>query len=359
MMTFKAATSTAAFAKVKAELGEDAVILSNKTITEKGVKSCEIVAAVDSSPVSLGGAKPQRQTKEDYVESALQHGTSWQREWSQIKGQIMQLMKPQMDLDLLSPKQKLAVEYLEREEVNETVLTHIFCSLREDKTRSIVHALETMITTQKFDAVQSPTKFQAFAGPGGSGKTSTLVRLALKEKKQNPRARICLVTADGGRGKGRLVLKHYAELSGLAFREIITRDDFHLLQKEAHQFDTILIDLPGLPNRTNLAEWTALYGLAGCDDLAIHLVLNPFYSPRQFERFMEKYKSEQLASVIWTKLDEACTFGALLNMAFASGLPVSTLSYGSGLKNSIAPATKEMIWRLLFMRKLPNGDIQP
>jgi flagellar biosynthesis protein FlhF len=46
-------------------------------------------------------------------------------------------------------------------------------------------------------------------------------------------------------------------------------------------------------------------------------------------------------------------------MAFASGLPVSALSYGSGLKNSIAPATREMVWRLLFMRKLPGGDIQP
>ncbi len=121
----------------------------------------------------------------------------------------------------------------------------------------------------------------------------------------------------------------------------------------------VLIDLPGLPGKATLEEWSALYGLSTCEDLSIHLVLNPYYSTKQFERFIEKYKSEQLASVIWTKLDEACTFGAILNMAFVSGLPVSALSYGSGLKNSIAPATTEMIWRLLFMRKLPGGDIQP
>ncbi|MGL1862153.1 MAG: flagellar biosynthesis protein FlhF [Pseudodesulfovibrio sp.] len=356
MKTYRAANSTAAFAKVKADLGSEAVILSNNTITENGSKCCEIVAAIDSMPTI-----PTRkaQTKNDVVEDAMENAVGWQREWSQIKGQIKQLMKPQIDLDTLSPKQKRAMEYLEREDVDENVLAKIFCDLRGDKTASIINVLDGMINVQPFSAKNSMKKFHAFAGPGGAGKTASLVRLALKEKKDNPKARICLATADGGRGKGRMVLKHYAELTGLAFREIITRDDFLLLQAEAKQFDTILIDLPGLPGQTTLEEWTALYGLAGCEDLDIHLILNPYYSSAQFQRFMEKYQSEQLASVIWTKLDEACTFGALLNMAFASGLPVSALSYGSGLKNSIAQATKEMIWRLLFMRTLPGGDIQP
>ena len=359
MKTFRAANSTAAFAKVKADLGEDAVILSNNTVTENGTRCCEIVAAVESAPVTGLLSKDVPPTKTDVLEDALQKSVGWQREWSQIKGQIMQLMKPQIDLENLSPKQKLAMEYLEREDVDQKVMAKLYCDLREDSKRSIVTVLDDMVTVNAFNIKDSIKTFHAFAGPGGAGKTSSLVRLALREKKANSKARICLATADGGRGKGRLVLKHYAELSGLAFREIITREDFLLLQKDAHQFDMILIDLPGLPGRTTLEEWTALYGLAGCTDMAIHLVLNPYYSTAQFERFMEKYKSEQLASVIWTKLDEACTFGAILNMAFACGLPVSALSYGSGLKNSIAPATKEMIWRLLFMRKLPGGDIQP
>ncbi|WP_319467179.1 flagellar biosynthesis protein FlhF [uncultured Pseudodesulfovibrio sp.] len=354
MKTFRAATSTAAFEKIKAELGDDAVILSNKTISENGSKCCEIVAAIDSAP-----AAPKRQSKESIVEDALENTVGWQREWSQIKGQIMALMKPQIDLNALSPKQKIAMEYLEREDADETVMTRIFCDLREDKNKSVLPVLESLVNVKAFKAQNWSGTFHAFAGPGGAGKTSSLVRLALKEKKRNPKARICLATADGGRGKGRIVLKHYAELSGLAFREIITRDDFLLLQKEADQFDMILIDLPGLPGKATLEEWSALYGLSTCEDLSIHLVLNPYYSTKQFERFIEKYKSEQLASVIWTKLDEACTFGAILNMAFVSGLPVSALSYGSGLKNSIAPATTEMIWRLLFMRKLPGGDIQP
>ncbi|MDD3310667.1 flagellar biosynthesis protein FlhF [Pseudodesulfovibrio sp.] len=360
MKTFRAATSTAAFEKIKAELGTDAVILSNKTVTENGTKCCEIVAAIDAPPASARKARGTQRdaTREAVIEDALDNGVGWQREWTQIKGQIMALMKSQMDMNILSPKQKLAMEYLEREEVDERVLARLFCELREDGRKSIVPLLERTASVRPLTMAEWKTPLHAFAGPGGAGKTSTLIRLALREKKANPRLRICLATADAG-GKGRLVLKHYAELSGLAFREIITRDDFALLKKEAGHFDLILIDLPGLAGTTTLRDWTDLYGLSGTSDLSIHLVLNPYFSPAQFERFTEKYKSEQLASVIWTKLDEACTFGAILNMAFATGLPVSALSYGSGLKNSLAPAKSEMLWRLLFMRKLPGGTIQP
>lgn len=353
MKTFKAATSTAAFAKVKAELGEEAVILSNKTINEDGGKCCEIVAAVESAP-----ARPDTTTRDAVVDDALSDSVGWQREWSQIKGQIMALMKPQMDPERLSPKQKIAMEYLEREDVDETVLAKIYCALRENGNGSIMAVLDPMLKATPFQPESWTNKFHAFAGPGGAGKTSSLVRLALKIKKENPKTRLCLATADGGRGKGRLVLKHYAELSGLAFREIITRDDLILLRDEAKQFDMVLIDLPGLPGKTKLEEWLSLYGMRGMDNLSIHLVLNPYYSRAQFNRFIENYKSEQLASVIWTKLDEACTFGTILNMAFVSGLPISALSYGTGLKNSITAASEEMVWRLLFMRTLPNGEIQ-
>ncbi|MBG0790127.1 MAG: flagellar biosynthesis protein FlhF [Desulfovibrionaceae bacterium] len=354
MKTFRASTSTAAFAKVKAELGDEAVILSNKTVRENGIKCCEIVAAVESIP-----SPPHRATRTAVVEDALGETVGWQREWSQIKSQIMALMKPQMDPDRLSPKQKTAMEYLEREDVNEAVLAKIYCSLRENGNGSIMEVLDPMLRAVPFEPSRWSNTFHAFAGPGGAGKTSSLVRLALKIKKENPGTRLCLATADGGRGKGRLVLKHYAELTGLAFREIITRDDLALLQEEARQFDMILVDLPGLPAKTSLDQWLTLYGMKNMKDLSVHLVLNPYYSPAQFNRFVEKYKSEQLASVIWTKLDEACTFGAILNMAFASGLPVSALSYGPGLKNSIRAASEEMVWRLLFMRTLPNGEVQP
>lgn len=199
MKTFRAATSTAAFEKIKAELGNDAIILSNKTVTENGCKCCEIVAAVDAPVKPRSEAKPR--TRDDVVEDALQSSVGWQREWSQIKGQIMALMKNQVNLDELSPKQKLAMEYLEREAVDDKVMAHLFCRLREDRNSSIVTALESMARTVSFGSRNWSNVFHAFAGPGGAGKTATLVRLALREKRRTPKCVSALQrrTADAAR----------------------------------------------------------------------------------------------------------------------------------------------------------------
>lgn len=352
MKTFRAPSQTAAYEMIKAELGEDAVILSNKTVTDAESNCYEIVAAIEE----LGAQTPPAQTREDVLDEALQNSTGWQQEWGQIKGQIMALLRPQMDLQQLSPRQRLAMDYLEREEVSGSVLFNVFCSLRDNTQRSILSVLDGLTTIKPLDKDHWQRKVHAFAGPHGSGKTSCLIRVALREKERNPNMSICLVSADGSQGKGRLVLKHYAELSGMAHRELITHDDVAELQREIPKFDLILIDLPGISAQSRLNEWLDAHGLAHWQELAVHLVLNPYYCSKQYDVLMERYKSPKVASVIWTKLDEACTFGAILNTACASGLPVSALSYGAGLKNSITPAKKEMIWRMLFMRQLPGSN---
>lgn len=353
MKTFTAPSETEAYALIKSDLGEDAVILSNKMVSNNGSKCCEIVAAVDEVPE----AKPsQRQTRDTVIDEALSESMGWKHEWGQIKTHLMALLKPQMNLQSLSPRQQLAMEYLEREGVESEVLFGIFCKLRDNPQLSILRVLENMCSVRQLASDSWSRKMHAFAGPYGSGKSSVLIRTALREKAANPNMNICLVAADGNKGKGRLVLKHYSELSGLAYRELITHEDVAVLKREAGKFDMILIDLPGMSGNNSLTDWLMAHGMEDWNELAIHLVLNPYYSPDQYRIFADKYKSSKVASVIWTKLDEACTFGAILNMACSSGLPVSAMSYGSSLKNSITPATQEMIWRMLFMRQLPGSN---
>ncbi|GAB7024062.1 flagellar biosynthesis protein FlhF [Salidesulfovibrio brasiliensis] len=359
MKTFRAASTPAAFAKVKAELGDDAVILSNRTVDEEGARVCEVVAAVDPDHGQKPKAaeQPTQQaaaTRDTFLDTAMNDAVGWQKEWGQIKGHLMALLKPQMRLDSLAPRQRLALEYLEREGVGEEVLLKVFCDLRESPESPILPVMDRMAYTKAFGNGTWRRRIHAFAGPHGSGKTSALIRLALKEKKNRPDARICLVSADSGRGKGRMVLKHYADLSGLAFREMNSREDCRDVMSEASQFDVMLIDLPGMNGKATLSDWMDIMGLSSEEDVAVHLVLNPYYAQPQYEMFLKKYECPKLASVIWTKLDEACTFGAILNVAHATGLPVSALSFGNGLKNSIAPADRDSLWRLIFKRQFPG-----
>jgi len=342
--TFKGSDTQAALAMVKAELGDDAIILNTKTVRSGGGKSCEITAAVDPKARNAGGngnGSPRRDPG-GFAAMEDSNPAGWACEWRQIKDHLMALVKPQMNMDDLAPRQRVALKYLEREEV-------------DDQDRPILPVLESVAPCYGFGSKKWLQKIHIFAGPHGAGKTSCLVRLALREKQLKPKSRICVVASDEGQGKGRLVLRHYADLSGLAFREAGNAEEMVELLKETAKFDMILVDLPGLSGKATLAERLADLGLDDCRDMAAHLVLAPYFSASQYAEIARRYGCPQLKSLIWTKLDEACTFGALLNMARLTELPVSALSYGPGLKNSITPAVSEMLWRLIFKHTLPGA----
>lgn len=352
--TFRGNSTAAVFADIKAEFGDDAIILSNKTTEEHGRRIHEIMVGIDNteSPVQ------KQETRDEVIDDAMNSIPDWNQEWNQIKGHMMALLKPQMNLNLLAPRQKLALEYLEREGVDGKVILDLFQQLRGNRSKAILPELEKIVPVKPLNSSHWKEKFHALAGPHGAGKTSTIIRLALKEKKENPTSRICLASADQGQGKGRLVLRHYADLSGLEFREIGSREDFAVLIGESRNFDKIFIDLPGLSANAELEAWMCACGMNGNCDLAVHLVLNPYYAPAQYCAFLKKYKSDKLKSLIWTKLDEACNYGALVNTAYESGLPVSVLSYGSTLRNSMKPACEKDFWRLVFKHQLPTEDKQ-
>ncbi|SMF39611.1 flagellar biosynthesis protein FlhF [Desulfovibrio gilichinskyi] len=353
--TFRGNSTASVFAEIKAEFGDSAVILSNKSVEESGRKIHEIMVGVEGQEAPVRA----QSTRDDVLGDAMNNIPEWNQEWNQIKGHMMALLKPQMNLNLLAPRQRLALEYLEREGVEGRVIMSLFHELRQDPSKQILPVLENIAPVCSFSEENWPQKIHALAGPHGVGKTSTIIRLALKEKKDNPGARICVASADQGQGKGRLVLRHYADLSGLEFKDLVTREDFAALTGESHKFDKIFIDLPGLSANSELESWLAVCGLTGTCDIAVHLVMNPYFAPAQYTAFLKKYKSSKLKSIIWTKLDESCSYGALINTSYESGLPVSLLSYGSGLRNSLKSAIEKDFWRLIFKHQLPEKDETP
>lgn len=357
--TYHGKTPAHCMTRVKEELGSNAVILSNKMVTIDGKRVTEVMAAIEETPSSAAptafDAAGTPMSKDAFLSQSLNAMSPLTDEWKQIKDVLMQFMRSKRDPELLSPTQRVAMDYLEREGVDEKVLVRIYSELTEDRNRSVLPILESLATARPLARQSWDAKLHAFAGPGGVGKTSALIRWALREKKQHPEARILLASADSGRGQGRMVLRHYAELASLGFRELATKEDFAMLVAESRDFDLVLIDMPSLDMDENLPGRLTDFGMNQTAGLAVHLVLSPHYGPAQYDAFMTKYASNKLSSIIWTKLDEACTFGPMLNLACSTGLPFSALSFGSGLRNSMAPADKEMVWRLLFKHQLPVG----
>ncbi|MFV0422557.1 flagellar biosynthesis protein FlhF [Oleidesulfovibrio sp.] len=356
--TFKGPSAKTVLAMIKAELGPDAVILSSRDCSGEGVSWCEMTAGVErGAPEAV--PRMGRDEPAAGADGSPAGWGEWHREWDEIKGHLMALMKPALRLDELAPRQRVALEYLEREGVDDKVILALYKHLRSAPAASVLEPLSKVVPVRSWSSEGWPQKVQLVCGPYGTGKTSAVIRMALALRKREPSARVCLVNVDSQRGSGRMMLRHYAELCGMDYREVSGHADVNELSRMSDEYDKIIIDMSGLGRTENLTAALNKNGLAVFleqQDCAIQLVMSPLYGDAQLRAFLRQYAYDVPCGLVWTKLDEACNFGALVNLSASTGLPVSTLSYGPGLKNSLVPAREAMIWRLVFKKQLP-GDV--
>ena len=349
--TFTGATSQEVLAMVKAEMGPDAVILGNRSYRKNGVVCHEITAGVErNNPPSPGSASIPASPD---APSTPGGWSEWHREWMRIKEQLFALMKPAIQLDRLTPRQRVALEYLQREGVSDGVAVELYRNLLANPGASVLESLGGIVPVKAYGPENWPQRVQLLSGPFGSGKTTTGLRFALSLRKADPAIRIAFINADCLRGNGRLVLRHWAELSNFSYLEATEREAMKRALTATGAFDRVYIDTPGLPHDMDLQSWQEEMGMESLN-CARHITLAPFYETLQIQAFLKRYGGFGQASIVWTKLDEAVTFGNIVNVAHESGLPVSALSYGSELKESLSVATEPLVWRLIFKRQLPG-----
>lgn len=357
--TYSGRNATAVLTKVKAELGPDAVILSSRECREGGRTWHEMSVGIDHAPAS--GA-PGNGADDSGVPASAAGGAppgweEWHREWSRMKEHLFALMKPALRMDDLAPRQRVALEHLMREGVGDDVAMTLHRKLAADAGTSVLDALADIMPVRGWSLAAWPQRAHVFAGPFGAGKTTAMLRMALALRREKPELKVVLVNADCGRGHGRLLLKHYAELSDLVYREASTATEFAAILRECPDAGRILVDLPGVARNGSLARQLEILGLSGAGagtGVAVHLVLPPHHGPAQMSALLTRYAFTGAGSLVWTKLDEACTFGELVNVAAVCGLPVSALSHGPGMRNSLVAASDAALWRLLFKRQLPG-----
>ena len=356
--TFKGSNNKAVLDQIKAELGLDAVIIESRTHTEDGQKVVTMTAALEKIgeemvPPSSGRDKGSAGRRE------------WPEEWGDIKSHLLALMKPALRLDQLGPRHRTAIEYLEKDGANDQVLLELYRRLAGKPDAPVLEPMTAMLPLKPWGYEQWPQRLHLVAGPYGSGKTTTAVRMALalqKSGKTRGGGRICIVNADAERGNGRLLLRHYTGLSNLIYREASGGMEMSAVIAEVGRqgFERVIVDLPGLSKGARLYDLADELGLSCLEpiQMALHLVLSPQYDDDFVLNLLERYRLEIPGSIVWSKLDEAGRYGAIINASLTSRLPISCLSFGPGLLNTLVPAKPAALWKLLFKHELPatNAD---
>ena len=179
----------------------------------------------------------------------------------------------------------------------------------------------------------------ALVGPPGAGKTATIAKLAVRRglPARKPAVLISLDTLRVGASEQ---LRCYASLLGLGFQAVETNRALEQSLEEHRHKELILIDTPGFTlSDLNAACDSAEY-LARRTDIQKHLVLPASMRYADLARMSTAYAVFRPSRLIFTRIDETETFGAVLSEAISSGRPVSFFCAGQRVPEDIKEADK-------------------
>lgn len=187
----------------------------------------------------------------------------------------------------------------------------------------------------------------ALVGPAGSGKTSTLVKLAL-QLGIAARSPTVILSTDSHRVAATEQLKAYAAILGVPFSLVSGPGALARALLEHRQKELILIDSPGFGGTDDeLAEHCASL-LSESAELDTHLVLSAASKFADCELAIGRWARFRPRKLILTHLDETESYGECLAAAMNSGLPVAFLCGGQRIPEDLEPATKARLLQMLL-----------
>jgi flagellar biosynthesis protein FlhF len=178
-------------------------------------------------------------------------------------------------------------------------------------------------------------RYEVFVGPPGAGKTTTIAKIAARERASQGRT-MALVAADGFRAGAIEQLRSYAAIVQSPFR--VARTSAELDQALAAARHTALVDTAGRSPADNGLDGLAEV-LARRRGVRTHLVLAADTSAASARRIVDRYAPLSPTHAVVTKLDEADSVMPVLGVLRDRGLTVSFLGTGQRVPDDLASAT--------------------
>jgi flagellar biosynthesis protein FlhF len=214
--------------------------------------------------------------------------------------------------------------------------------------RAVRMELETAISVDaNLSELDGKPRVLALVGPPGCGKTTTLVKLAVRCGLALSRP-VRLISADTHRVGASEQLRTYASIIGAGFDPVETT---HNLQQtiEAHQDAAlILIDTPGYAAREMEEASELARFLTRTPDVETHLVASASMRPADLIRTIDRFEIFMPAKLIFTHLDETSSFGAMISESARGERPISFLAAGQQIPEDLEPATRARLLDLIL-----------
>ena len=383
--TYHGRTMKEALARVRRDLGGDAVILAAREVRRRrilGLASRELIEVTATATMPAGsnsttaGNSAATRTASPPPPNLLSPAARarFGDELCELHDVVEALLR-QGRIDHLIPEvpSELVPLYarLLEAEVPEFLARQLVRMLADDlepdelsSPRAVQAALAELIErcipiAPPIRAVRGTRRVVTLIGPTGVGKTTTIAKLAANFKLVHG-VRLGLLTLDTYRIAAVEQLRTYAEILDLPLAVVDRPGGMEAALQSLGAVDLVLIDTTGRSPRdeVKIGELASSLSLARPDE--VHLVLSAAASPRSLKAAVDRFDRVRVDRLILTKLDEAEALGPVLGLLSQGCPPLSYLTTGQGVPDDIEPADRKRLARLILEAEdVASSAIQP
>lgn len=346
-------TAHEAMGKMKKELGVDAIILSTRTIRQKGILGflkkplVEITAAYDKKERPL----PMRRKEEDLIQIS--------NELESLKDMVYEISTSIKGTNVeIDPSLAEYWTRLVENGVDDSIATSILSKLSEQvnlnskdsiSIRNIVKRIlvEYIGDPDPLDISNIGQKVIFFVGPTGVGKTTTLAKIAAQMVMQK-NWDIGLITSDTYRIAAVEQLKVYSEILNIPLEIIYSEEDMYKALVQFKEKDLIFVDTTGKSHKDLDEEDEVFRIIDSIKNKEIYLVLSSTTDFVTLKSIINKYDFIHNYKIIFTKIDEAERLGNILNIRYLTNKPISYVTTGQNVPDDIEIMNTDKIVEFLL-----------
>jgi flagellar biosynthesis protein FlhF len=157
-----------------------------------------------------------------------------------------------------------------------------------------------------------------------------------------------LITIDTYRIGAVEQLRTYAEITGMPIEVVMTPKDMSRALDRLADRELILIDTAGRNSKNSLHVSELASFLTLLPSSETFLVISATTKMKDLKVIIENFRKANFNRLIFTKLDETESYGALLNVACQIGLPLTYVTTGQNVPDDLEAANAEKLAKLIL-----------